>query len=80
MPSRLLPARDAEQQLAFTNDSVNDADFAQDLSHAETGGHTFPRSRQIRSQSIASQSLSGSFSRNPIRSFAHQTSHSFAGR
>jgi hypothetical protein len=75
MPSRLP----SERQLPFTNDTVNDADFAQDLSQAENGGHTVTRSRQIRSQSIASQSLSGSFSRNPIRSFAHQTSHSFAG-
>jgi SulP family sulfate permease len=79
MPSRPPAGRDAEQQLPFANDTVSDADFAQDLAHAENGGHTFPRSRQIRSQSIASQSLSGSFSRNPIRSFAHQTSHGFAG-
>jgi SulP family sulfate permease len=79
-PSRLLSDRDAELQLPFTGDAVSDADFAQDLSQAETGGHTFPRSRQTRSQSIASQTLSSSFSRNPVRSFAHQTSHSFAGR
>jgi SulP family sulfate permease len=77
MPSR----RDAEQQLPFTGDSTSDADFAQDLSHAENGGQ--PQSRPIRAHSISAQALSGSYtgsySRNPIRSFAHQTSHGFAG-
>jgi SulP family sulfate permease len=79
MPSRLPSNRDAEQQLPFTGDNVNDAEFAHDLSQAENGGHTLPSTR-IRSHSIAAQTLSGSFSRNPIRSFAHQTSHGFAGR
>jgi hypothetical protein len=40
MPSRLPSNRDAEQQLPFTGDDVNDTEFAQDLSHAENGGHT----------------------------------------
>jgi len=82
MPSRPLPNRDADQQLPFTGDSVNDADFAPDQSHAESAWHTLPRSRPIRAQSIAAQTLSGlsgSYSRNPVRSFAHQTSHGFAG-
>lgn len=73
-----LPNRDAEQQLPFTGDHVDDADFSHDLSQAENGG-AHPRTRSIRSQSITAQSLSGSYSRNPVRSFAHQTSHSFAG-
>jgi hypothetical protein len=79
MPSRPLSNGDAEEQLPFT--AVSDADFADDPSHAESGAHTVPRSRsrQIRAPSIASQSLSGSYSRNPVRSFAHQTSHGFAG-
>ncbi|KAH6083959.1 hypothetical protein HBI65_204670 [Parastagonospora nodorum] len=72
-----LPNRDAEQQLPFTGDNVDDTDFSHDLSHAENGG-AHPRTRSIRSQSITAQSLSGSYSRNPVRSFAHQTSHSFA--
>ncbi|CAN9133916.1 unnamed protein product [Alternaria alternata] len=78
MPSRLF-SRDspaAEQQLPFTSDSVNEADFAQDPSQAEHGGHSLPR--RIRGGSIASGPLSGSYTRNPIRSFAHQTSHGFA--
>jgi SulP family sulfate permease len=79
MPPRLPSNRDAEQQLPFTGDNVNDADFAQDLSQAENGGHSLPASRSIRSHSITAQTLSGSYSRNPIRSFAHQTSHGFAG-
>jgi SulP family sulfate permease len=77
MPSRFLN-RDAEQQLPFTGDNVNDADFSQDLSQAEYGG-ALPPSRSTRSHSITAQTLSGSYSRNPVRSFAHQTSHSFAG-
>jgi SulP family sulfate permease len=77
MPARAN--RDAEQQLPFTGDHVNDADFAPDQSQAENGAHTFPRSRTIRSQSNASQTLAASYTRNPIRSFAHQTSHGFAG-
>ncbi|KAF2833369.1 hypothetical protein CC86DRAFT_8656 [Ophiobolus disseminans] len=77
MPSR----RDAEQPLPFTGDSVDDGDFATDQSHAELGAHSLPRSRAIRAHSIASQTLSGlsgSYSRNPVRSFAHQASHGFA--
>lgn len=82
MPSRLF-SRDspaAEQQqppLPFTGDSANDADFAPDQAHAENGGHSGPR--RIRGQSITASALSGSYTRNPIRSFAHQTSHGFAG-
>jgi SulP family sulfate permease len=78
MPSRLF-SRDstgAEQQLPFTSDSVNEADFAQDPSQAEHGGHSLPR--RIRGGSITSGPLTGSYTRNPIRSFAHQTSHGFA--
>jgi SulP family sulfate permease len=78
MPSRFFN-RDAEQQLPFTGDSVHDSDFAEDSSHAEHGSQTLPLSRSIRSHSITAQSMSGSISRNPVRSFAHQTSHSFAG-
>lgn len=81
MPSRLFardaPAADQQPQLPFTGDNTNDADFAYDQAHAENGGHSLPR--RIRGQSIASGALSGSYTRNPIRSFAHQTSHSFAG-
>jgi len=73
-----LPNRDAEQQLPFTGEHVDDTDFSHDLSQAENGG-AHARTRSIRSQSITAQSLSGSYSRNPVRSFAHQTSHSFAG-
>ncbi|EUC31286.1 hypothetical protein COCCADRAFT_101639 [Bipolaris zeicola 26-R-13] len=80
MPSRLFardaPAADQQPQLPFTGDNTNDADFAYDQAHAENGGHSLPR--RIRGQSIASGALSGSYTRNPIRSFAHQTSHSFA--
>ncbi|KAH7095534.1 sulfate transporter family-domain-containing protein [Paraphoma chrysanthemicola] len=78
MSSRQPSNRDAEQQLPFTGDAVQDSDFAHDLSQAENGGHTLPRSRAIRSHSITSQTLSSSYTRNPIRSFAHQTSHGFA--
>lgn len=78
MPPRIIPKRDAEQQLPFTGDSVNDSDFAQDLSLAEHGGQT-PPPRSMRSHSITAQALSGSYSRNPIRSFAHQAQGSFAG-
>jgi hypothetical protein len=81
MPSRFFSNRDAEeQQLPFTGDTVNDGDFASDQSQIENGTtNTVPRSRPIRAQSITSQTLSASFSRNPVRSFAHQTSHGFAG-
>jgi SulP family sulfate permease len=78
MPSRLLPNREVEQQLPFTGDNVHDADFASDLLQAESGAHTLPRSWATRSQSTASQTLPGSYTRNPVRSFAHQTSHGFA--
>ncbi|CBX92318.1 hypothetical protein IAQ61_006289 [Plenodomus lingam] len=78
MPSRLFQ-RDssfAEQQLPFTGDNVQDTDFAPDQSQAEMGANTLPR--RIRAQSITSGALSASYTRNPIRSFAHQTSHGFA--
>jgi len=78
MPSRLF-SRDSgateqqeQQPLPFTNDDVNEADFAHDAAQAENGGHSQPRR-------IAANTLAGSYTRNPIRSFAHQTSHSFAG-
>jgi hypothetical protein len=79
MPPRLF-SRDSsstEQQLPFTGDTTNESDFAQDQSHAENGAHTLPR--RIRGQPTASSTLSSSYTRNPIRSFAHQTSHGFAG-
>jgi SulP family sulfate permease len=79
MPSRLF-SRDsppAEQPLPFTGDNVNEADFAQDESQAENGASSLPQ--RIRAQSIAPGALSGSYTRNPIRSFAHQTSHGFDG-
>lgn len=80
MPSRLFardaPAAEQQPQLPFTGDNTDDADFAYDQAHAENGGHSLPR--RIRGQSIASGALSGSYTRNPIRSFAHQTSHGFA--
>lgn len=78
MPSRLF-ARDspfAEQPLPFAGDNANESDFASDQSQAENGAHSLPR--RIRGHSIASGTLSGSYTRNPIRSFAHQTSHGFA--
>lgn len=82
MPSRLF-SRDAatlEQQLPFTGENVNEADFqgAPDLSHAEQGSHTLPR--RIRAGSVSSGTISGSYTRNPVRSFAHQTSHGFGGK
>ncbi|KAI8941433.1 hypothetical protein NX059_002655 [Plenodomus lindquistii] len=78
MPSRLFQrdSSSAEQQLPFTGDNVHDADFAPDQSQAEMGANTLPR--RIRAQSISASVLSGSYTRNPIRSFAHQTSHGFA--
>ncbi|KAH9865346.1 hypothetical protein J1614_008929 [Plenodomus biglobosus] len=77
MPSRLFQrdAGSADQQLPFTGDNVHDADFAPDQSQAEMGADTLPR--RIRAQSITSGTISGSYTRNPIRSFAHQTSHGF---
>lgn len=74
MASRLFPRRGSDQQqppLPFTGDNVNDTDFADD------GTHTASRVRRGRALSVASQNLSSSYSRNPIRSFAHQTSHGF---
>ena len=82
MPARLFPHRDwsiqsVEQQLPFTGDNVNDADFVQDQHNNDIESLTHPLARRIRAQSNASATLSQSFSRNPIRSFAHQTSHGF---
>ncbi|KAF1364617.1 hypothetical protein EJ07DRAFT_97696 [Lizonia empirigonia] len=82
MPARLFPHRDwsaqsAEQQLPFTGDSVHDSEFAHDPPHADVESQTHPRARRIRAQSNASATLSQSFTRNPVRSFAHQTSHGF---
>jgi SulP family sulfate permease len=82
MPARLFPHRDwsnqsAEQQLPFTGDSVNDAEFAHGQNNTDVESQTHPRARRIRAQSNASATLSQSFTRNPIRSFAHQTSHGF---
>ncbi|KAL5115225.1 hypothetical protein ACEQ8H_006899 [Pleosporales sp. CAS-2024a] len=83
MPSR-LPSRG---ELPLTGDDASDADFAHDfahdyahdVSHAEHGGAPpLPHLRRPRAQSMTAQTLSGSYSRNPVRSFAHQTSHSFA--
>ena len=68
-----------EQQLPFTGDHVSDADFAQDQEQAEQGTHAPTHPRRIRAQSLAAGTLPGSYTRNPIRSFAHQTSHGFAG-
>ncbi|KAF1936307.1 sulfate transporter family protein-like protein [Clathrospora elynae] len=78
MPPRLF-SRDAgagEQQLPFTGDHVSDAEFAQDASQAESGAQTLPR--RIRGHPTTAGALPGSYTRNPIRSFAHQTSHGFA--
>lgn len=82
MPARLPPHRDwsnqaAEQQLPFTSDNVGDAEFAQDPHNNDVESQTPSRARRIRAQSNASATLSQSFSRNPIRSFAHQASHGF---
>lgn len=82
MPARLFPHRDwsaqsAEQQLPFTGDSVHDSEFAHDPPHPDVEAQTHPRARRIRAQSNASATLSQSFTRNPVRSFAHQTSHGF---
>lgn len=83
MPARHFPHRDwssqsAEQQLPFTGDNVSDAEFAHDQhSNTDVESQTHPRARRIRAQSNASATLSQSFTRNPIRSFAHQTSHGF---
>lgn len=82
MPARLFPHRDwntqsVEPQLPFTGDNVDEGDFAQDQHNADVESQTHPRARRIRAQSNASATLSQSFSRNPIRSFAHQTSHGF---
>lgn len=82
MPSRLLPWRrdsDAsqQQQLPFTNDYVSDAELASDTHSADYASNTIPRSRPMRAPSVAQNTLSSSYrERNPLRSFAHQTSHS----
>jgi SulP family sulfate permease len=85
MPSRLLPWRrgsDAsQQQLPFTNDYVSDAELAADDQTSQHGAHAIPRSRpMVASPNPLSMSLlSSSYNqRNPIRSFAHQTSHSMS--
>ncbi|KAF2131296.1 sulfate transporter family protein-like protein [Dothidotthia symphoricarpi CBS 119687] len=80
MPSHVFARRDSDaaeqQQLPFTGDNVHDADFAPDHSQAELGSvHARSTPIRLRSQSNASNTLAGSYSRNPIRSFAHQTSH-----
>ncbi|KAJ4296447.1 hypothetical protein N0V90_006492 [Kalmusia sp. IMI 367209] len=81
MPSRLLPWRrdsdSSQQQLPFTNDYVSDAELASDNQSTDYGSNTIPRSRPMRASSNVSHTLSSSYNqRNPIRSFAHQTSHS----
>lgn len=82
MPARLFPHRDwsqsgeqQQQQHSFEGDAEHDThvhDYNTDVE-----AQTHPRARRIRAQSNASATLSQSFSRNPIRSFAHQTSHGF---
>ncbi|KAJ4353217.1 uncharacterized protein N0V89_004944 [Didymosphaeria variabile] len=85
MPSRLLPWRrgsdSSQQQLPFTNDYVSDADLAADHQSSYHGSNTVPRSRPyaVGIPSNAQNALSSSYNqRNPIRSFAHQTSHSIS--
>ncbi|PSN72900.1 hypothetical protein BS50DRAFT_629004 [Corynespora cassiicola Philippines] len=81
MPARFLPRRpesSASRQETFPGDG-NEGDSARDHSQ-DQGSSTLPRSRPIRAQSSASNSiLSGSYSsRNPVRSFAHQASHNIS--
>lgn len=88
MPSSLLPWRrgsdSSQQQLPFTNDHVSDADLAADTQPTDYGSNSIDRSRPDGTQPIpnafsalSSSYLSSSYNqRNPIRSFAHQTSHS----
>jgi SulP family sulfate permease len=85
MPSRLLPWRrgsDAsQQQLPFTNDYVSDAELAADDQTSQHGSHAIPRSRPMVASAnpLSMSMLSSSYNqRNPIRSFAHQTSHSMS--
>lgn len=83
MPSRLLPWRrgsDAsQQQLPFTNDYVSDGELAADHQSSYHGSNTIPRSRPMGAPSSSQSALSSSYNqRNPIRSFAHQTSHSIS--
>ncbi|KAF1968606.1 sulfate transporter family protein-like protein [Bimuria novae-zelandiae CBS 107.79] len=77
MVSRLLPWRrgsgSSQQQLPFTNDYVSDADLASDSPSSRPGSNAIPRSRPINAQNALSSSYR---ERNPLRSFAHQTSHS----
>lgn len=62
-----------------THDDDGGSLLADTYSQAENGGaQTVPRSRSTRAYSIASQTLSSSYSRNPVRSFAHQTWHGAA--
>ncbi|KAF2796217.1 sulfate transporter family protein-like protein [Melanomma pulvis-pyrius CBS 109.77] len=81
MPAGLLRRRadssPTQQQLPFTGDNVNDADFRDQLAPPGHASSTLPRSRPIRAPSAASSSIiSGSYTqRNPVRSFAHQASH-----
>ncbi|KAF1953314.1 hypothetical protein CC80DRAFT_494606 [Byssothecium circinans] len=78
MLPRLLPRREGStQQLPFMGDNASDAEFPQD--RLDYSSNTLPRSHPIRAPSNASNTLSSSYApRNPIRSFAHQTSHSVA--
>ncbi|KAF2447561.1 hypothetical protein P171DRAFT_227320 [Karstenula rhodostoma CBS 690.94] len=86
MPSRLLPWRrgsdSSQQQLPFANDYVSDAELAADDQTSHHGSQTIPRSRAMGAPSNPQHMLSSSYSsfnqRNPIRSFAHQTSHSIS--
>ncbi|KAF2639759.1 sulfate transporter family protein-like protein [Massarina eburnea CBS 473.64] len=78
MPPRLLPRRD-ESSPTQQPQHHSDAEFYADLLQPDYGSSmpsAVPRSRPIRAQSNASATLSSSYTpRNPIRSFAHQTSH-----
>lgn len=81
MPSRLLPwQRDSDsfqQQLPFTNDDISDAELTSDSHSTHHGSTPIPRSRPMRAPSNPQHTLSSSYrERNPLRSFAHQTSHS----
>ncbi|KAF2869972.1 sulfate transporter family-domain-containing protein [Massariosphaeria phaeospora] len=81
MPARQLRRRaesnPTQQQVSLSNDSVSDAEFV--TTHSDYGSSTLPRSRPIRTQELTPSiaPVSASYThRNPIRSFAHQTSHS----
>jgi len=85
MPSRFLKQRadsNTTQELPFTGNNVSNADFPQDQStHSDYSSDTPSRSRPINAPSgISNSIISGSYSqRNPVRSFAHQASHSING-